>query len=208
MNYSSYQLTHPDFTELEIPEYTAYKLRLVTPDIKYAKKSLDWVSDKEVGKYMGADFSRVSLTGEEERLKEILNNTDAFNWIIECDGEAVGNINLSEIRESSEEFGFRAGKLNYLIGDKKLWGKGITSAAVGKVLNWAFDIAKFEVIKSRVLPQNKGSAAVLLKTGFEEYDREDYDGPDVGVPTWYVAYKLTKDDWRNAVLALSVNFLV
>ncbi len=93
----TYQQSHPFYKELEIPEYSLYKLELVTPDIKYAKESLKWVSDKDVGKYMGTDFSNVSLMGEEQRLKEIINNLDAFNWIIEVNENAAGNINLNEI---------------------------------------------------------------------------------------------------------------
>lgn len=188
-----YQEFHPFYKELEIPEYSLQKLKLVTPDIKYAKESLDWVSDKEVGKYMGTDFSDVSLHGEEQRLKEIINNPDAYHWIIEVDGKAVGNINLNEIENTTKEFGIKSGKLNYLLGNRTLWRNGITTAAVKKVLEWAFNTAGFEIIKSRVVPQNKSSQAVLIKSGFVEYGKEDYDGPDLGEPTWYITYKLAKD---------------
>jgi RimJ/RimL family protein N-acetyltransferase len=191
----TYQELHPMYKELEIPEYSIHKLKLVTPDIKYSKASLDWISDKEVGKYMGADFSDASLQGEEQRLNEILSNPYAYHWIIEVDEKAVGNINLNEIESATKEFGVKAGKLNYLIGDRVLWGKGITTAAVKKILEWAFNTAGFELIKSRVVPQNKSSQSVLTKSGFVEYGKEDYDGPDLGETTWYVTYKLTKDDW-------------
>lgn len=191
----TYQDSHPFYKELEVPEYPLHKLKLVTPDIKYAKESLEWVSNKDVGKYMGTDFSNVSLVGEEQRLKEIINNLDAFNWIIEVNENAAGNINLNEIENTSKEFGFKTGKLNYLLGHKELWGKGITTAAVKKILEWAFNTAGFEIIKSRVVLQNKSSQSVLIKSGFLEYGTEDYDGPDLGKPTWYITYKLTKDEW-------------
>lgn len=194
----TYQEVHPSYKELEISEYSLHKLKLVTPDLKYAKESLDWVSDKEVGKYMGADFSDVSLLSEVQRLKEILSNSDAYHWIIEVDGKIVGNINLNEIENATKEFGIKAGKLNYLLGDRFLWGKGITTAVVKKVLNWAFNTADFEIIKSRVVPQNKSSQSVLIKSGFVEYGKEDYDGPDLGEPTRYITYKLTKDDWLKS----------
>src|SRR5580704_9607654 len=105
----TYQETHPFYKKLEIPEYTLHELKLITPDMKYAQVSLDWISDKAVGKYMGADFSDVSLAGEKERLKEIIKNTDAYHWIIECDGLGIGNFNISEIADMSKEFGVKAG---------------------------------------------------------------------------------------------------
>ncbi len=194
----TYEEIHAFYKELEIPEYTLHKLKLITPDIRYAKESLDWVSDIEVGRYMGADFSDVSFQGEEERIKEVINNSDAYHWIIECDGQAIGNINISEVKDASKEFNVKSGKLNYLLGDKDLWGKGITTAIVTKVLDWAFNIADFEVIKSRVVPQNKASQIVLEKSGFTEYGKEEYDGPNFGETTWYITYKLVKDNWLKS----------
>jgi ribosomal-protein-alanine N-acetyltransferase len=195
MDKQQYLSTHPGFDELDVPDYTLHKLRLITPDVRYAPESLDWVSDKEVGKYMGADFSDVSLQGEKDRLMKIIENKDAYNWIIECDKKAIGNININEISETSKEFEVKAGMLNYLIGNKNLWGKGITTALVRIVLDWAFKKANFEVIKSRAVPQNKSSLKVLEKTGFIKYKKEDYDGPNFGEPTEYIAYELMKDAW-------------
>src|SRR5258706_7985022 len=126
MDKQLYFSSHLGYEELSVPEYTPHKLQLVTPEIKYAPNSLDWVSDKEVGQYTGADFSNVSLEGEKDRLREIIENTDSYNWIIVCDGKAIGNVNISNIKETSREFGKKAGSLNYIIGVKELWGKGIT----------------------------------------------------------------------------------
>ncbi len=197
MDKQKYLLSHPNYKELEIPEYTAHRLKLMTPSIGYAKASLAWVSDKEVGQYMGTDFSNISLEGEEKRLEEIVKNVDAYNWIIECDGKAIGNVNISDIGQASDEFGLKSGKLNYIIGYKNLWGKGIATVVAKTVLKWAFTKSGFEVVKTRVVPQNKSSQAVLKKLGFIEYGKEEYDGPNFGEPTWYIIYKLTKNGWAK-----------
>lgn len=191
MDKQTYFSTHPGYEEIEVPEYKDHPLRLITPDEVHAKESLAWVQDREVGKYMGADFSNVSLEGETERLKEIMANQDGYNWLIEYDETVIGNININEIKATSEEFGVKAGSLNYILGVRELWGNGIVSSATNAVLDWAFEKNDFKVIKSRVVPQNKGSIAVLQKAGFVEYGREDYDGPDFGEPTWYITYKLS-----------------
>ena len=192
MEEQKYLLSHPNYKELEISGYTLHNLQLVTPSIKFAKESLDWVSDKEVGQYMGTDFSYASFEREEKRLKEILEDVDAYNWIIVSDGKIIGNINISNIGQTSKELGVKSGKLNYLIGDKNLWGQGIATAVAKTVLTWAFNSCGFEVVKSRVVPQNKSSQAVLKKLGFVEYGKEEYDGPGLGEPTWYITYKLPR----------------
>lgn len=189
-----YIKTHSLYEELDVPQVSGYTVRLLLPELKYARPSLEWVSDKDVGQFMGADFSDVSLAGEEKRLVDILHDKDSYNWIIEVDGKAVGNININEIEVTTKEFGVKAGNLNYLLGDKTLWGKGLTTAIAKKVLNWAFNKGGFEVIKSRAIPQNVASLAVLKKLGFEEYKKEEYDGPDIGEPTEYIAHKLYKPD--------------
>jgi ribosomal-protein-alanine N-acetyltransferase len=197
MDKQYYYSIHPGFEEVDVTEFKNHTVRLIVPNIKYAKESLEWVSDKEVGQFVGVDFSDVSLKGEEVRLKEIMENTDGYNWLIEYDGQVVGNVNISTIKETSDEFGIKAGSLNYILGEKELWGKGIATILVKHVLRWAFVKNGFEVIKSRVIPQNKGSISVLLKSGFVKYGQEDYDGPDIGEATWYNTYKLTKPNWSE-----------
>jgi RimJ/RimL family protein N-acetyltransferase len=197
MHTQTYLETHASYEELLITNFGKHKLRLITPDIKYAKDSLEWVRDKDVVQYMGSDFSNVSLEGEEKRLRDIVNDNNAYHWIVECDGKAIGNININEINQISEEFGIRSGTLNYLIGNKVLWGQGIATAIARQVLDWAFSKGQFEIIKSRVLVQNKASQAVLKKLGFSEYGREDYDGPDIGKDTWYITYKISMEDWKE-----------
>lgn len=191
MGKQKYLDLHPNYNELEVVDYATHKLQLITPSIEFAQESLNWVSDREVGQYMGADFTNVTLEGERKRLTEIVNDTNAYHWLIVCDGKVVGNININEIAKISKEFEVKSGKLNYLIGDKNLWGKGIATAVAKKVLDWAFSVGEFEVIKSRVLPQNISSQAVLKKLCFIEFGKEDYDGPSLGKPTWYRTYKIT-----------------
>ena len=191
MTKQNYISSHPGYEELRVSDYLTHRLFLVTPDVNYAKNSLVWISDKLVGRYMGADFSVASLEGEKKRLADLINDKDSFNWIIECDGKPIGNISISDIKKTSDEFGEKAGSLNYIIGARELWGKGITSSAAKSILEWAFKNG-FKIVKSRVIPQNRASETVLKKLGFSEYGREDYDGPDIGEKTWYITYKIVK----------------
>jgi RimJ/RimL family protein N-acetyltransferase len=183
---------HPNYQELEITEFKSGKLRLVAPDLKYARASLMWVSDPEVVKYMGMDFSDISFEGEQKRLQEIIDDKDAIHWMIEINGRVIGDINLSEISKTSAEFNKKAGKLNYLLGERFFWGKGIGTAISKAVINWAFKQGEFEVVKSRAVPQNKASLSLLRTLGFVEYKTEEYTGPDFGQPTFYITLKLEK----------------
>ena len=165
-------------------------LRLVVPDMKYAGASLEWVSQPEVVRWMGGDFSNVSLEGERQRLREMLHDTSAYHWEIELDGRVVGNVHLDEFDETSREFGARSAVLSYIIGYPALWGRGIASAAAKALLDWARDTAGIEIIKARILPQNQASIAVVRKLGFELYGLEEYLGPDLPDPAEWNTYRL------------------
>ena len=42
-------------------------IKLVRPSLSSAQASLEWLSDPEIGQYMGADFTGVSLDTEQKR---------------------------------------------------------------------------------------------------------------------------------------------
>jgi hypothetical protein len=67
---------------LDVPDYPRGQLRLVKPSLDHAPLSLQWLSDPEVGQYMGADFSSVSIKTEEQRIRDILAGDDTYGWMI------------------------------------------------------------------------------------------------------------------------------
>jgi len=160
-----YAQSHPLFREFPVSGFLGGSLKLIQHDLKFASDSLSWVSDPELGKQMGADFSVVSIKTEEDRIFEILANSDEYHWVISLDGKAVGSIFIGSIADETKKAGVRAGMMSYLLA-KDCRRKGIMTTVVQEVLRWAFEEGGFEVILSRVLDTNAASIGFLKKIGF------------------------------------------
>ncbi len=152
---------------LDVSDYLNGKLRLVKPSLEYASLSLKWLRDPEIGQYMGADFSNVSLETEERRIQDILSSEDTYGWMIELDGQVIGAIEINRIKKSSEEYGVKAGNFSTLIGDKQQWGKRIATFAKRAVMSWGFSDGGFELFVGKALSNNKRSWRSLERLGFE-----------------------------------------
>jgi len=167
-------------------------LRLLQPNLEHAQASLSWITELDVVQFMGAEFPSPSLEGEQKRIKDILNSTDEYSWMIECDGKIIGNVCINSISETSKLMGRRAGSLTILIGDKKYWGKGLSVRICNTVIAWAFLEAGFELLAARALQENAASIAMLKKLGFDETGAEPYEGLIHGKPSNWRNFKLVR----------------
>ena len=95
----NYSKTHPYYCHLEVPSYQDGNLKLVEPSLEHAESSYSWTADSSVIQYMGGDFDQPSVKKEKARLSEILNDPDEYNWMIELDGQIIGNVNINSIKK-------------------------------------------------------------------------------------------------------------
>lgn len=85
----------------------------------------------------------------------------AYLMAIEVEGEAVGGIGIhrqSDIMRKNAELGYWLAE--------PFWGKGITSQAVQKMVEYAFNTFDINRIYARPFGSNKASQRVLEKSGF------------------------------------------
>jgi len=182
--------------EIDIPQYSAtHSLRLVTPDPKHAPITMKWISQPEVTQYLGADFSSMTISDEIDHLKNMVNDDDRYSWMIERDGEVVGNVEINEIKELSEKYGVKAGAFCTLIGDPSNWGQGLGSYAKQAACNWAFSEGGFELIEAKAYVQNVRSWSALEKLGYH-YDGIE-NGEVEGKSVEWKVYTLKKTDWEK-----------
>lgn len=182
---SDYARARPGYRELTV----SADLRLIEPDLGHAPHSLRWLSDERVGRYMGADFSDVAPEREERRIREIRDNLDERNWMIEWRGAVIGNTSLNAIEETTRKLGVRAGTLAVLIGERSHWGKGIGPAVCAAVTDWAFREGGFAAVAARALVQNAASIRMLEKAGFRVCGTE-IDGEAEGKPAEWLLFRL------------------
>lgn len=181
---------------IHIPFYDKIKLlRLVRPDPKYAPTTIQWISKNEVTKYLGADFSKMTVDDEVQHLTGMISDDDCYSWMIELDGEVVGNIEINEIKKLTQKYGVKTGAFCTLIGDPKNWGQGLGSSAKKAAAEWAFTEGDFECIEAKAYVENVRSWSALEKLGYhyEGNEKGDVDGASV---EWKV-YTLKKKDWKR-----------
>lgn len=152
---------------ITIPSYSQTQtLRLVAPSPAYAPITIQWIRRPEVTQYLGADFSHMTEEDEVAHLQNILDDDDRYSWMIERNGEIVGNIEINDIRKLSHKYGVTAGAFCTLIGDPKNWGQGLGSSAKQAACNWAFSEGGFAIIEAKAYTQNVRSWNALEELGY------------------------------------------
>lgn len=170
-------------------------LCLVKPSPAYAPITIQWIHRPEVTQYLGADFSQMTEEDEVAHLQNMLDDDDRYSWMIERDGEIVGNIELNEIRKLSHKYGVTAGAFCTLIGDPKNWGQGLGSSAKQAVCNWAFSEGGFEIIEAKAYVQNIRSWSALERLGYQYAGIEQ--GEVAGEAVKWRVYTLVRADWEE-----------
>lgn len=170
-------------------------LRLVKPSPAYAPITIQWIHRPEVTQYLGADFSQMTEEDEVAHLQNMLDDDDRYSWMIERDGEIVGNIEINEIRKLSHKYGVTAGAFCTLIGDPKNWGQGLGSYAKQAACNWAFSEGGFAIIEAKAYTQNVHSWNALERLGYRYAGIEQ--GEVAGEAVAWRVYTLVRADWEK-----------
>ena len=170
-------------------------LRLVKPSPAYAPITIQWIHRPEVTQYLGADFSQMTEEDEVAHLQNMLDDDDRYSWMIERNGEIVGNIEINDIRKLSHKYGVTAGAFCTLIGDPKNWGQGLGSSAKQAACNWAFSEGGFAIIEAKAYMQNVHSWNALERLGYRYAGIEQ--GEVAGEAVKWRVYTLARADWEE-----------
>ena len=119
---------------------------------------VDWLNDPDVVKFSNQRNRRHTL----ESQREFITDPASRLFGIFLAGEHIGMAELGNIdtRRCSAE-------VRYLIGEKKLWGQGIASFAVQKIIEESVRMKFVNLLEAGAAPQNVGSIRVLEKNGFD-----------------------------------------
>lgn len=122
---------------------------------------ISWLNDFEINKHLCVGRIPVS----KEYISEI---TDGIRFAIIVRGdEYIGTITLHRV-----DWIIRRAEIGYLIGNKKFWGKGVTSEAINIVTDYAFNRLGLNKIVAKTVEGNIGSEKVLEKNGYRKYGVE------------------------------------
>lgn len=137
-----------------------------------AQVSCLWRNDPEIWKYTGFKPDRyISPEMEEEWLKNKLINTNEKRFaicLVEND-QYIGNIQLLDITKEEAWY-------HIFIGEKHLWGQGISQKATKLILSYAFYELELENVLLEVNPLNTAAYRVYEKMGFIPFDANEKNG--------------------------------
>lgn len=133
-------------------------LRNVTPQDQ--DRLREWRNHPEVRKYMLTDHE-IGYDEHRTWFAKILLDHSSRYWIIVCDGEDVGVINLYNIDEKNLRC-----RWGFYIVSPDLRGRGVGSQAWFAVLRYVFEELKLLKLCSEVLASNERVIAMHKSFGF------------------------------------------
>ena len=124
---------------------------------------LNWANDAEVTKFLTWEPHQ-----SVEEIKQLLvnwvksyGNLDYYQWgiILKDENRLIGGISVVKIDEDLNTI-----EIGYCIG-KKWWGKGITTEALKRVIEFFFNEVRANNIEARHYIENVNSGKVMRKAG-------------------------------------------
>ena len=133
-------------------------LRKITPtDKKYFAR---WWGDKELLKLTSGILKRVSDKEVDKYFQNILKTKDDYHFMIVLNKKTIGHISLAKRRNSWYE-------TQIIIGEKKYFGKGYGSKAIGILIKKAKRLGISKVYLE-VRPNNTKAIRAYEKCGFQK----------------------------------------
>lgn len=153
---------------------------------------LQWLMQhQEVRRWLGRVPEPISKMEEEEYIENLADDDDHIAFIVEKEGEPVGEISLMHINRAYShcEFGFAVHPERH--------GEGIGTTALELVLEYAFDELNMHRVEGGYVEGNEGSRRVQEKCGFSEEGRQrDYKYVN-GEYHDVARMGILEDEWRE-----------
>lgn len=121
-------------------------------------------SDEKVNKYLVAPIAQSIEEAREfiNKINTAIANNECPYWAItlKTDNRLIGTICLWNISATENK-----AEVGYVLHPR--WeGKGLMHEALGKVMEYGFDVMKLKAIEAVLVPANKRSIALLERNGF------------------------------------------
>lgn len=134
--------------------------------VEDALVSWRWRNDREVFEpTIGGFFGDITPEKELQWIITVLARRDERRFAIEADGKYVGNIYLTEITPVQALTGL-------FIGNKEYWNKGVGSAALSLLVDYAFGVLKCKSVYCYIKKQNIASVKTHQKIGYRIVSEE------------------------------------
>ena len=139
---------------------------------------LKWNNDPEVMKYADHDDFGLSTVGEIQAIYRWIS-THAHCFIIEAEGRSIGECWLQHmnLRRIVDQFlGQDLRRIDLMIGEKELWGRGYGTEAIALLVDFGFRYEAADAIFGIVSTDNARSLRAFRKCGFSRHAMTHEEG--------------------------------
>ena len=120
-----------------------------------------WLNDYSITKFTEQKYFKHTFDSIKEFVTQKYESENDLLFGIFVKGKHIGNIKLGPIN-----FYHLSAEVSFLIGEKKLWGKGIASVCTSTIVQYAVAQLGLKKITAGYYENNTGSAKVFQKCGF------------------------------------------
>ncbi len=154
----------------------------------------NWANDERVSKFLSWE-PHGSLDNTRNLLEQwctSYDNDNCYNWVIEYEGQAIGNIATVGFNDRSERTA-----LGYCMG-YDWWNKGIMTEAAKAVTDYLFAEVGVNRIEISHAVKNPASGRVAQKCGYEyEGTRREFFKTSAGEFLDSAFYGIIRSDWKK-----------
>jgi RimJ/RimL family protein N-acetyltransferase len=136
-------------------------VRLRPPRQEDAPAMMSWFEDMEVTHFL-ARRNPLNLAAQTEWLDKVARDPDSVLWVIEHEGRAVGTTGIHEIN-----WKYGRGTTGTLIGDKKLWGKGLARELMQLRASYAFTELPLRKLEAGYFEGNEASGRAQAAASYK-----------------------------------------
>ena len=150
-----------------------------------------WGSPNVTEKMSSGPLSREDSVQMLYVLRSLWDNDAGIRWGVEREGTLIGTCGFHNLNKGS-----RRGELGYELG-YEYWGRGYMRKALCPILDYGFNIMRFERIEAFLNVDNDRSAGLLTKLGFKlEGTLRDYALSPRGLIDQN-CFSLLKREWKE-----------
>lgn len=120
-----------------------------------------WLNDPTITHWLETHSATIPQLKKYIREKQRKADAILYGVFLIKNGQHIGNIKLEPIDYQKKNV-----VIGMLIGEKRLWGKGIATEVMKLATNYAFSVLKMRTVTLGVIPENKAALHIYLKCGF------------------------------------------
>lgn len=151
-----------------------------------------WFADTEVTSYLATRFP-FSMQHEEEWFARLGEDRDNIVWAIEVDGAHLGSVGVHRV-----DWVNGTAMTGTIIGEKRHWGQGIASEAVGLRTRFAFRELNLHKLNSETFLENRAMHRVLEKAGYRRVGVLRHEYWREGAWRDTLLWEVLRADWERA----------